>query len=119
MELRKNLLQTGDSVSALIHVGCFYFTLGNLHPKYRSTLKSIQLLALVKNDHIQKYGMDSVLQHITADVAKLEEVQLHTCTCILATFPGSPHAKLAILPFFCLCAYMYNVSQVCTLHFVT
>ena len=57
-------------------IGCFYFTLGNLHPKYRSTLKSIHLLALIKNEHLKKYGVDSVLQHITNDVAKLEEVRM-------------------------------------------
>lgn len=60
-----------------MHVGCFYFTLGNLHPKYRSTLKSIQLLALIKNEHLKQYGMDSVLRYITADVAKLEKVWLY------------------------------------------
>lgn len=56
------------------HAGCFYMTLGNIHPKFRSTLKSIQLLALVKNEHIKEYGMNAVLDKIIEDVAKLEKV---------------------------------------------
>ena len=56
------------------YIGCFYFTLGNLSPKYRSTLKSIQLLALIKNVHIKKYGIESVLECITCDIKKLEKV---------------------------------------------
>lgn len=54
--------------------GCFYFTIGNIHQKFRSTLKSIQLLALVKNEDLKKYGMNRVLQHIVPDITKLEEV---------------------------------------------
>lgn len=41
-------------------IGCFYFTIGNIHHKFRSTLKSIQLLALVKNEHLKKYGMNNI-----------------------------------------------------------
>ena len=29
-------------------VGCYYFALGNIHPMYRSSLNSIQLLCLVE-----------------------------------------------------------------------
>ena len=43
-----------------IHVGAFYFTLGNVNPKFRSKLKSIQLVALVKRVHLVKYGMNAV-----------------------------------------------------------
>ena len=35
---------------------------------------SFKLLALVKNEDIKKYGMNRVLDHITADVSKLEKV---------------------------------------------
>ena len=51
--------------------GAFYFTLGNISPKYRSKLKSIQLLALVKNSLIKKYGMNSVLEPIVKDLKAL------------------------------------------------
>lgn len=57
-----------------IVVGCFYFTLGNLHPKFRSALKFIQLVALIKNEDIKRYGIDSVLKHIVADIKPLEKV---------------------------------------------
>ena len=55
-------------------IGCFYFTIGNVHPKFRSSLKSIQLVALAKNEHLKKYGMNNILQCIVNDVAKLEKV---------------------------------------------
>ena len=44
------------------YLGSFYFTLGNLSPKYRSKLSNIYLLALVKSTFISTYGMDAVLQ---------------------------------------------------------
>ena len=50
------------------------FTIGNVHPKFRSSLKFIHLVALAKNEHLKKYGMNNVLQRIVADVAKLEKV---------------------------------------------
>lgn len=48
--------------------------LGNLHPKHRSSLNSIQLLALVKADLLNTYGMDKVLEPIVKDIQKLEKV---------------------------------------------
>ena len=55
-------------------IGCFYYTLANFHPKLRSTLKCIQILALVKYTLVQKYGMDEVLQHLIPDIKELENV---------------------------------------------
>ena len=54
--------------------GCFYFTLGNIHPKYRSALNSRQLLALVKVELLNAYGMDRILEPMVKDIQKLEEV---------------------------------------------
>ena len=59
-------------------IGCFYFTLGNLHPRFRSTLKAIQLIALVKTTHIKKYGVDAVLEVIVDDIEHIEKVWLLT-----------------------------------------
>lgn len=67
----------------LTHVGCFYFTIGNIHPKFRSTLKSIQLLALVKNEYLKKYGMCAILRHLVKDIAKLEKVRIKM-GCVIA-----------------------------------
>ncbi|XP_065894098.1 uncharacterized protein [Dysidea avara] len=54
-------------------LGSFYFTLGNLSPKYRSKLTSIYLLALVKSTFISTYGMDAVLKPFINDMKKLEQ----------------------------------------------
>ena len=58
--------------SLLLHFkGTFYFTLGNLSPKFRSRLSSIQLMALVKSSFITTYGMDVILQPFVDDMKKL------------------------------------------------
>ena len=51
--------------------GMFYFTLGNLSPRFRSHLSSIQLMALVKSSFITAYGMDAILQPFVDDMKKL------------------------------------------------
>ena len=50
---------------------CFYFLLGNLHPKYRSKLKSIQLVALCKHRYIKKYSLNAILTPLIEDLKKL------------------------------------------------
>lgn len=56
--------------------------LGNIHPRYRSSLKSIQLLAICKNKHIKTYGLDTVIQHFVNDIKKFEEVHVCVCVCV-------------------------------------
>jgi len=51
--------------------GMFYFTLGNLSPKYRSYLPNIQLLAIVKTTVISTYGINKILKPFVDDVKKL------------------------------------------------
>ena len=58
-------------------IGAFYFTVGNLSPKYRSQISSIYLVALVKTTYIGNYGMDSVLKPIVADVKKLVRIKCY------------------------------------------
>ena len=55
----------------LIYIGNFYFTLGNMHPKYRSRLSAIQLLCIVKTNIIKMYGMDAILKPFIEDVKEL------------------------------------------------
>lgn len=62
-------------------VGMIYYTLGNLHPKYRSPLKGIQLLSVTDYSLIEKYGIDAILEPIVDAVKSLEEV----CEVLLAT----------------------------------
>ncbi|XP_026121924.1 uncharacterized protein LOC113104807, partial [Carassius auratus] len=40
----------------------FYYTLGNINPKYRSKLASIRLLAIAKQSELSECGVDAILQ---------------------------------------------------------
>ncbi|KAK3918124.1 putative flavin-dependent thymidylate synthase [Frankliniella fusca] len=53
--------------------GAFYLTFDNVHPKYRSNLDFISLVALVSSNTIKDVGMDMVLQPILTDLKKLEK----------------------------------------------
>ncbi len=58
--------------------GLFYFTLGNLHPKFRSKTANIHLVAICRNKYIKKYSINKVLDSIVKDVIKL----VRTCNYI-------------------------------------
>jgi len=59
----------------------FYFTLGNLRPKFlRSKLSAIQLVAIVKTTTLAIYGMDAILQPFVDDLMKLVG-NLHNYSC--------------------------------------
>ena len=59
---------------SMIAQGLFYYTLGNVEPKFRSTLHTIQLLTVVKSSLIKKYGINEILQLFMEDIKKLEHV---------------------------------------------
>ena len=61
---------------AMIFLGCLYYTLGNIHPKFRSSLKCIQLLSIVRHSYVVEYGIDVILEPVVEAVKKLEEVNL-------------------------------------------
>ena len=42
-------------------LGCMFYFLANIRPQYRSTLKTIQLLAVGKHEDITKYGIDEFM----------------------------------------------------------
>ena len=52
----------------------FYYLLGNLHPKYRSQLKAIQLVAVANSSVVDAVGIDAILKPLIDDVKKLEKV---------------------------------------------
>lgn len=54
-----------------VYSGIFYFTLGNVSPKFRSKLSSIQLVAIALHRDLITYGMDTVLKPFIQDVMKL------------------------------------------------
>lgn len=57
-----------------VFLALIYYTLGNVHPKYRSRLMCIQLLAVVKSSVLQQYGPDVVLEPFMDDIKTLESV---------------------------------------------
>ena len=54
--------------------GVFYYQLGNLNPKYRSSLSSIHLVSIAKSSVIQKYGPEKILKPFMDDIKELEKV---------------------------------------------
>ena len=52
-------------------LGCLFFTLGNIRPQHRSSLKAILLLGLGKATDITKYGIDCFLKPFVEDLKTL------------------------------------------------
>lgn len=52
--------------------GAFYFTLGNIEPRYRSKLHVIQLVTLANSSTIKNHGFNAVLQPLVRDLQHLE-----------------------------------------------
>ena len=61
----------------------FYFTIGNMSPKYRSQLCNIQLVAIAKSTMISQYGMDEILKPFVNDLKKLVCWYTYICNCII------------------------------------
>ena len=51
-----------------------------MSPKYRSLLKSINLVALVKKKWIKQYSMNAILDPIVKDIKKLVSFHVRLCT---------------------------------------
>ena len=58
-------------------IALFYYTLGNIHPKYRSSLKSVQLIAVVRYPLLKEYGFEAVLKPFINDMNKLRKVPFY------------------------------------------
>ena len=52
-------------------IGCVFFTIGNLHPKYRSSFKSIFLSTAVNYSIVERHGMNEVLKPFVEELNKL------------------------------------------------
>ena len=61
------------------HVGLFYYLLGNIDPKLRSSLKCIQLIACVTTENLEKYGFDMILKPFIQEANTLSKVCIFTC----------------------------------------
>lgn len=57
-----------------LHVALFYYMIGNIEPKLRSSLRSIQLIACCTYPLLQKYGYEMVLKPFIEEANKLYEV---------------------------------------------
>lgn len=53
-------------------IGCIYFVIRNLPPKFNSILMNIHLVSLFHTPDLQKYGFDVILEPLINDVKKLE-----------------------------------------------
>ena len=53
-------------------IDMFYYTLGNIDPKFRSKRCAIRLLGIVKSKLVKKYGYNAILKPMISDFKKLE-----------------------------------------------
>ena len=61
----------------LLHKVCaFYFSIGNLEPKYRSHLRHIHLAILARYKLVQKYTYSDILKPLIEDLKKLQTTGL-------------------------------------------
>ena len=78
IECNKGLLPSQftvhGSIPNLFNTGAFYYMLGNLQPMYRSTTRTIQLLAVAKTADLKKYGMGALLTPVTGEINQLAKV---------------------------------------------
>ena len=54
-------------------IDMFYYTLGNIDPKFQSKQCAIRLLAICNTTFVKKYGIDKVLTPVVEDINKLHE----------------------------------------------
>ena len=64
-------------------LGLFYYVLGNIQPKYRSTLKAIQLIAAITCPLLKEYGYEHALKPFIEDMKKMRQVCINLCFFIL------------------------------------
>ena len=60
-------------------VGVVFYTLGNIHPKFRSTYRAINLAILATKPVLEKHGIDAVLQPFFEDCNKLAKTGVSVC----------------------------------------
>ena len=80
--------------------GCFYYTLGNIRPIYRSHLRAIQLLAIAKTHDIRVYGCDSLLQQFVLQMNQLASVSFilytYTLHCITPNLSYAYNREISV-----------------------
>ena len=61
-------------------LGCIFFSIGNLHPKFRSKLKCIFVAAVARSVVIKKHGMNLFLKPFVDSIRSLSTNGLSVCT---------------------------------------
>ncbi|EEC18650.1 hypothetical protein IscW_ISCW024851, partial [Ixodes scapularis] len=56
-----------------------YFSIVNFHPKYRSQLSSMDVLAVVKYAGLKTYGLQKILDPLLSDLSLLRESGFEVC----------------------------------------
>lgn len=74
VKIKETLVTNWSLYYILLHVGLFYYVLGNISPKYHSSLESIQLLAVANSQVMSEHGRDYILNPIMEDIKVLETV---------------------------------------------
>ncbi len=85
-------------------VGLFYYLLGNLKPEFRSSLKVIQLVTLVRHSFIKDYGIDKILEPFMDDIKLLESVS-HTNSHYKITMLQSRFLQVFVIFSLCVCNF--------------
>ena len=71
-------------------LGLVFFSLGNIHPKYRSSYKAIYLAIAAPSKVIEKHGLNTVLQPFISDLNKLSSTGIDvTVNGIQRQFKGA------------------------------
>lgn len=75
-------------------LGALCFSLGNVRPHLRSTLKSIFVLAIGKTDDIKTYGMDTFLSPFVDEINVVDS-QHYCFHGALIFFGGQPSSTFS------------------------
>lgn len=87
-------LETVNPISAYVKrhkLGCLFFFLANVRPKYRSTFKSIYLVAVAKSQDITHYGIDKFLTPF------VEDLKVLYCDGVEGLCRGEPYTYHGVL----------------------
>lgn len=60
-------------------VGIVFFSLGNIHPKFRSTFRAINLAIVCTKPVIEKYGLDKIMEPLIRDLNILATTGVSVC----------------------------------------
>ena len=93
-------------VAFVLHVGLFYYTLGNLKFSYRSSIRSIELIAVAKTSDIREFGIEKLITAFISGVNELAKVLLFYVIVFRNT--------VLVMGVACNCIIVHRLELVCT-----